>query len=200
MSDKEDLISQIIASAKKTSIYDLEAMFPPRTPRTLLTLNRKCAYGGSLSVSLIEERPSADSVKYYLTCTPASALVLRELEARRLVSENAKEPARFQVAAGQQDPAEVAWRSEVPAEEAEEIMSLLERTPVPVVPQPLTHACDGCTYELLIERGMNSSAFHWWEQTPKGWEGLQAACGLLIKRAEMEASRRQPEVIQRPIG
>jgi hypothetical protein len=157
MTDDEDLVSKILESAQAISPYELEAMSPPRWSRTLLTVNRKCNYAGSLSVSLIEERPSAGAVAYSLACSQTFTCGSRELA---VLLPRQTDASRIREGVRHLDSANDGWRCEVAVKEAEEIIGLLERTPVPATPQPIS-GCDGCMYELLIERRLNKTVFTW---------------------------------------
>lgn len=73
-------------------------------------------------------------------------------------------------------------RSEIPWEQAEELIEELRN--VKVQAAPIGVIClHGTTYKLVVECGFNSLSYKWWQELPSEWAGIAATTSKLEKVA-----------------
>jgi hypothetical protein len=145
--------------------------------RFLLALKEKPSFEGELSLRLMEEHDSERRAKYSLLCQKKPPFNEKEVAIflgvlRGGVPDNLDEITKT-----------IDWQREVPTLEAREIMEILERQVLPVVPETI-EGLDGTTYELLIERGFNKVQFTWWCEPPRVWKALAKVAKALLNRAD----------------
>ena len=146
-------------------------------PKLLLALKEKPSFQGELSINLVEENDSEGHAKYSLVCQKRppfneveSALFVGVLGG--VVGKDLDEITK-----------NIAWRREVPAAEARQILDILQRQIAPVVPETIV-GLDGTIYELHIERGFSKAQFTWWCEPPRVWNALGEAAKTLLNRAD----------------
>lgn len=67
-------------------------------------------------------------------------------------------------------------------EEAENILQLLTRASMSVLPE-YALGVDGVVYELVVNGGLNEGHYTWWGTIPKGWQALTQISNALLRLA-----------------
>jgi hypothetical protein len=73
-------------------------------------------------------------------------------------------------------------RSEIPWEQAEELIEELRSMKVQAAPLGVM-GLHGTTHKLVVECGFNSLAYKWWHELPSEWGGIAATTRKLKKVA-----------------
>lgn len=67
---------------------------------------------------------------------------------------------------------EEIYEIEIDFETTKIINDQLSNIVIPLVPKEEVWGLDGCSYELIIEKGMYKSNISWWSEAEQGWESL----------------------------
>lgn len=143
----------------------------------LLALKEKPSFEGELSLRLMEEHDSEGRTKYSLLCQKKPPFNKKEVTIFLGVLSRGVPGSLGEITKT------VDWQREVPTLEARELMEILERQVLPVVPETIL-GLDGTTYELLIERGFSEVRFTWWCDPPRVWKALGEVAKTLLNRAD----------------
>ncbi len=148
-----------------------------RRPRLLLVLKEKPSFEGELSIDMVEENESEGHAKYSLVCQKKPPFNEKEVAVFVGVLEGDVPDALDEITKT------IDWQREVPTPEAREILDILQRPVVPVVPESIV-GLDGTTYELHIDRGFSKVQFTWWCEPPPVWKALGEVAKTLLNRAD----------------
>jgi hypothetical protein len=145
--------------------------------QTLLTLKEKPSFEGELSIELVKENDSGGRAKYSLVCQKNPPLNEKELLLIPLLREDGADDNLREITKS------IKWQREVPEANLRNILTRLQHAVVAVVPD-LVLGLDGTSYELIIERGLNSVQFVRWCEAPQAWKTLGEAAKTILTWAD----------------